>query len=240
MTVSVFRAPGEGGKLVTDEKVLAQIAKLSPGDLTDAEIVGSGPAAALRGIHPYQAPKTATLVKVGTQKSDALTLTTVELKSAAKTDTVFIRPFGPANAADPVLSAKARALAANSSVTYKAVEDGGQQWLLDIRANVQPGEMTLVGQFTWTGKPRQTDPLKAVLKPTGDSEWSAVFTFTWDGRPKTYVGTVKGDLRNGEVSGTGNGDGRKFTFSGKSQNGVSTITAFENNARCGSVSWKVQ
>ena len=228
-TVQVFSKKDDANKLVADEAVLAQAGKLSAGDLVDAEITQAGGTAFLRGIYPYQAPKTATFVKAGSVKSDALTLALVELKADAQTSTVYVRPFGPANAPDPAMLGRTRSIQANASVSYKAVDDGGKQWLLDIRANAQPGEVTFAnGTFTWSGKPRQVNALKAVLKPTANNnEWSAVYTFTWDGAAKTYVGVIKGDLKNGAVSGTGDGDRRNFSFEGTSQNGVITFKAFE-------------
>lgn len=215
------------GATAPDDAVLAQIGALSPGDLADAEVSPAGSPTYLKGIYPYRAPKPATFVKSGTVKDANRTLYTVELKADAQSAVVYLRPTGPNNAPDPVLLAKVRSLQANSAVLYKAVEDGGKTWLIAIRANVQPGEVTLNGTYTWNGKPRETVALKADLKPTGNGEWRAVYTFMSGTTKKTWTGTVKGDLKNGEVSGTGGGDGRTFVFTGTSRDGVITFNHFE-------------
>ena len=64
-------------------------------------------------------------------------------------------------------------------------------------------ELIVRGTFTWSNEDRQKHELHAKLTPTGPNEWQAVWDFKWKRRPMTFNGSVKGDLRNGLLAGTG-------------------------------------
>jgi arabinogalactan endo-1,4-beta-galactosidase len=89
-------------------------------------------------------------------------------------------------------------------------------------------ETVLTGTFVWKGsKPPKPTALKAVLTASGTSEWTAVYSFSWGGN-KTWTGTVKGDLKNGKVSGDTSGEGgRTFVFDGTAKDGVLTFDCAE-------------
>jgi len=84
------------------------------------------------------------------------------------------------------------------------------------------------GTFIWKSR-SGTHNLVATLTPTGDNAWSVVWDFKWKDKPQQYTGTIKGDLMNGQVEGTGqpkNGR-RKFGFKGTSKDGVLNFMHFE-------------
>lgn len=88
------------------------------------------------------------------------------------------------------------------------------------------------GEFMWTKKEGQNYPITATLTPDGAGKWKAVYNFTWSKKPMVYSGTLTGDLKNGPVSGVadnGEADKKKRTwiFTGKSENGVITISHTE-------------
>jgi hypothetical protein len=87
------------------------------------------------------------------------------------------------------------------------------------------GQVTLEGQFDWNGKNRS--PLSAVLTPSGEGKWTAVFSFNWRGRGHRWQGTFSGDPKNGEVSGTSGSGNRSWVFRGRSEKGVITCRHFE-------------
>lgn len=232
--------PGEKndeGVLVPDAKVLAQIAKLTAGDFADLLTTRSGKDTYLRCIFPYQEPQAAAFTRVATAETEAGPVeTTVTLTKDDQTIVLTVPPGRPGGPADPAIMSKVRPLRPNMAVLYKSAEDDGKLCLIDIKTDAQQrkssgggdgGGGVMTGTFVWNGKAGQTNPLKAVLTRTGAGQYTAVYTFTWSGTPKTYVGTVTGNLRNGEVSGTGDGDRRKFTFTGTAKNGLITFKAFE-------------
>jgi hypothetical protein len=90
-------------------------------------------------------------------------------------------------------------------------------------------EITLTGGAIWSGK--RAD-LKAVLTPTGGKEYSVVYTFTWDGREQVWNGTMKGDVKNGVVTGAGAPpDGKRtFIFQARAVNGVLTGKHYETTS----------
>jgi len=231
-TVLVPQRKNEQGVSAPDAEVVAQVAKLTAGDFADVQTTQSDGNTYLRSIHPYQAPKSATFVKSGAAKNAAGAMeTTVTLKSGEQTVEVYVPAAPGGGGADPVVMSKVRALQANAPVQYKSVESEGKEWLTDIRANrpsAQPtGDITLAGTFIWSGKPAKVGQLKAVLTPTGPGEWKVVYTATYDSK-MTYTGTVKGNVMNGEVSGTGTSDGRRtFIWSGTARNGVIAFNHFE-------------
>lgn len=225
--------PGEKndeGALVHDAKVLAQIAKFAAGDFADALTARAGSDTYLRGIFPYQEPQSATFVRLATARAESGAMeTTATLKKGEQTLALAVPP-GPGGRADPAIMSKMRSIRPNTPVQYKSVEDDGKVWLIDIQAEVQErvvGDVTMTGTFVWVGKAAETHELKAVLTPTGPGQYKAVYTFTWNRTPKTFTGTVTGNLRSGEISGTGEGDRRKFTFTGTARNGVTDFKALE-------------
>lgn len=230
-TLLVPLVKGADGTSAAEAEIVAQIARLKAGDFADAQTVKTGNDTFLKWIFPYQAPQSGTYVKLANEKTESgVTESVVTLKKGSDSITATVRPAKTGGPADPAILAKTRGLQANTPVVYKAVADGGKTWLLDIKADSTPmpaGDVTLNGTFTTSYKRGQDIPLKVVLKPTGPGEWSAVYNFAWNGAPKTYTGTVKGDLKNGDVSGTGSGDNKKFVWEGKSQNGVVTFNHFE-------------
>ena len=86
------------------------------------------------------------------------------------------------------------------------------------------GDLTYEGTFIRGKKKNKTYPLKAVFTPDGDKKWKVVWTFQWQKKPKTFKGTVEGDLLNGNLTGkssTQNGK-RNWTFEGTAKDGVLT------------------
>jgi len=87
----------------------------------------------------------------------------------------------------------------------------------------------MTGTFNWNGIKGKNYDLKAVLKLTGPGQWDAVYTFVWKGKNMTYTGVIKGDLANGEVTGTGNpaDKSRTFAFKGTAKDGVIAMSHTE-------------
>jgi len=83
-------------------------------------------------------------------------------------------------------------------------------------------EIKIKGTFFWDQKKKDVVDIKIALTPGGAGEYEAVYKFRWGKQDMTWKGTVKGDLKNGEVSGTGGPpDGaRTFVFTGKAADGV--------------------
>ncbi|HUW56620.1 MAG TPA: hypothetical protein VMZ92_08285 [Planctomycetota bacterium] len=89
-------------------------------------------------------------------------------------------------------------------------------------------EINLHGGAIWNGNKKRAD-VKAVLTPTGEREYSAVYTFTWEGNTHTWKGNIKGNLKSGNVAGTGaTPDGRRtFVFQARAVKGVLTGKHYE-------------
>jgi len=89
--------------------------------------------------------------------------------------------------------------------------------------------LTLRGTFTWSNEGNQKHDLHAKLTPSGTNEWKAVWDFKWKERPLTFTGSVKGNLRNGLITGTGDmGDGkRRFSLEGTAKEGAITFEHYE-------------
>jgi hypothetical protein len=219
--------PAPEGKPGAAEDILAQARKLTEGDYVDVEVTQAGGNASLRTLRAYQPFSSAVFVKTGTAKMDAdTTLVTVELKEGEKSLTLSVRPAGAKGSSDPALVSKVHASRAGQTVIYKTLEEGGKTWLLDIRpapAIQFLGDVTLNGTFEAQGK---TCPLKAVLKCTGPGEWKTTYFFDWNGK-QTFTGAIKGNLQNGEVTGTAVYGGRTFGFKGQAVAGVLTFEHFE-------------
>lgn len=92
--------------------------------------------------------------------------------------------------------------------------------------------VSIKGTFTFGGR---KSTWSAKLTAKGDGTYDAVYDSLWGGKPMSYVGTVKTDLKK-ELSGTGkaNGGGANgtFEFSGKfGDNGIAHCTYKEVNGR---------
>lgn len=99
-----------------------------------------------------------------------------------------------------------------------------------MTAHAADGEKVIVnGKFEWTTRPGFHD-LKGTLTPTGENQWNVAWSFKWNGKATVYQGVVKGDLMNGEVSGTGNDAqrNRSFSFKGTAKDGTLQFTHSEN------------
>jgi hypothetical protein len=96
-------------------------------------------------------------------------------------------------------------------------------WFVFAADTKDAKEVNLSGAAVWNGN-HKTAVVKAVLTPTGDKTYDAVWTFTWEKSSNTWKGTVKGDLKNGVVTGTGaTPDGKRtFIFQARAVNGVIT------------------
>lgn len=83
-------------------------------------------------------------------------------------------------------------------------------------------EIQIKGTFFWEKKKNNVEDIRIVLTPTGADAYDAVYSFKWNKKDMTWKGTIKGNLKNGEVSGDGGTpDGsRTFVFTGKARNGV--------------------
>ena len=103
-------------------------------------------------------------------------------------------------------------------------------WADSLSDETDEKKVDLKGTFVWSNKPEETHDLIAKLTPTGRKEWKAVWNFKWGNKPMTYIGSVKGDLLDGTVTGTGNttaGPERTFIFDGTAKDGVIKIKHYE-------------
>jgi hypothetical protein len=84
-----------------------------------------------------------------------------------------------------------------------------------------PKTITLTGGAVWNGNNKRAE-LTAVLNPTSPNNYSVVYTVVWQGSTQTWKGLMRGNLRNGEVAGTGaTPDGKRtFIFEAVANNGV--------------------
>lgn len=92
-----------------------------------------------------------------------------------------------------------------------------------------PREVNLRGTFIWSNEPIQKNELRAKLTATGTNEWQAVWNFTWKQHPMIFTGTIKGNIRNGSIVGTGDApDGKRhFTFDGTAKDGTIDFVHYE-------------
>lgn len=90
-------------------------------------------------------------------------------------------------------------------------------------------EVTLRGTFVWVHEPNQKHELIAKLTATGPNQWDVVWNLNWKQHPLTLIGTVKGGLHHGPVSGTGDLPDRKrrFMLDGTGQDGAITFDHYE-------------
>ena len=65
--------------------------------------------------------------------------------------------------------------------------------------------------------------LEAKFTSTGDNTWKVVFHFEWEGEPRVWNGTAKGNLEKGKLEGEAvmdkTDEPATFTFTGKFKNG---------------------
>ncbi|MBI5725963.1 MAG: hypothetical protein HZA50_18530, partial [Planctomycetes bacterium] len=240
LTALVPNKKADDGKMVPDGDMLAQAQKFAEFDYVDVETSLTGGSTFIKSVKPYEAPKSASFVKINAPESGANPpLSTVEVKADGKSVVLYVRPGAAGGASDPAMLAKIRAFRADQAILFKSAEESGKQWLSDIRADaststssvtVAPaagGVITLNGTFTRQNRPAQT-PLKAVLTPSGANEWKVTFTFNYENQAYTYVGTITGNLRNGPVNCRADGSNRHYGFSGTANNGVLTFDCFES------------
>lgn len=92
-----------------------------------------------------------------------------------------------------------------------------------------PKEISVSGTFVRKVEPRKIRDLHGTLTSTGPNEWKAAWTFDWDGKPMSWSGIVKGDLRNGPVTGTGDyaAQKRQLSFEGTAKDGVIKFDHYE-------------
>jgi len=92
-----------------------------------------------------------------------------------------------------------------------------------------PGDITLSGAFRRSNEKDQTHELKGVFTPAGQDEWKVVFTCQWKGKDQTFKGSLKGNLKDGEVTGSCAIAGGKRTWSvkGTAKAGVVTCKHYE-------------
>ena len=90
----------------------------------------------------------------------------------------------------------------------------------------QPATKTLTGTFSWVNAGNKTFPLKVALTWSGANTFTAVYSFSWGGKPTAFTGVVTVNPDTREVKGTAKtaDGGRTFAFSGKEANGVITFT----------------
>ena len=100
-------------------------------------------------------------------------------------------------------------------------------------AAVKPAAATVIkGTCLFGGK--QSD-WSAKLTPKADGSYDAVYVSSWGGKPLSYVGTIKTDLKT-EISGDGKASGGRangtFEFSGKyGTNGIAQCSYKEVGGR---------
>ena len=100
-------------------------------------------------------------------------------------------------------------------------------------AGSKKAELTSIkGTYTFGGK---TSDWSAKLTAKGEGTYDAVYASSWGGKPMSYVGTIKTDLKE-SISGTGKASGGgangTFEFSGKFGNdGLALCTYKEVNGR---------
>ena len=84
---------------------------------------------------------------------------------------------------------------------------------------------TLNGTFVWVRDDGDSSgDLEATFTKTADGAYDVTFHFEWEGEPRTWKGTAKGNLEKGKLEGevlTDSEDNPStFTFSGKFKKGA--------------------
>lgn len=96
-----------------------------------------------------------------------------------------------------------------------------------------PADISLTGQYIWSGDPENPGDVNAVFSPKSADEYNVSFHFKFQGYEYTYTGSAKGKLDNGRLAGevkdqTGR---RTFVFEGTSAGGKFTGTHAEIGRR---------
>jgi hypothetical protein len=93
-------------------------------------------------------------------------------------------------------------------------------WLV-AASGAWAADTVLNGSFTRSGG-KDTGDLKATLTPDGAGQWKVVYDFQWKGKPTQYVGTIKGDLKDGVIAGdAATKDGKRtWEIKGAAKGGV--------------------
>ena len=115
----------------------------------------------------------------------------------------------------------------------------GQAMVLQAAPNAEKAadkQVKVKGTFEWNTKKGQRHNLDGTLTPDDAGKWNVIWEFSWGNSPAVYKGVITGDLRDGEISGTGNETKgkRTFSFEGKAKDGVWTVNCFETT---GGVKW---
>jgi hypothetical protein len=82
----------------------------------------------------------------------------------------------------------------------------------------------LKGTYTWNPKKDKVYEVTAVVTPEAGGTMGITYDTTWGKKPRTYVGKITGNLKNGKISGTAitKGGKRNWVVRGKAQTGVIT------------------
>ena len=86
-------------------------------------------------------------------------------------------------------------------------------------------EIVMTGEYKWVkrNRVRFEEKLTSVFTPVGKDEWNVSFHFTYKKKDNNFVGTAKGSLEEGPLTGEVRNDGgkgkRTFTFSGNIEEG---------------------
>lgn len=103
-------------------------------------------------------------------------------------------------------------------------------------AQALPGDaakpITVHGDFIWNNNPKEHHKdLVGHLTPAGAGKWEVAWDFTWKKQSQKYAGVITGDIKNGEISGTGNDTKgkRTFSFEGTAANSVWKVQCFETS-----------
>ena len=91
------------------------------------------------------------------------------------------------------------------------------------------GDITLNGSFVRGGNSANKKTLKATLTSNGEGVYKVTWVADWNGKPNSFVGELKGDLKNGDITGTATDKSGKRTWrvAGKAAAGVLTFDHFE-------------
>ena len=91
------------------------------------------------------------------------------------------------------------------------------------------GDITLNGSFVRGAKSGAPHDLKATLTPNGADDYKITWEAEWKGKLTLYTGQIKGDIKNGDFTGTATDKSGKRTWKveGKAANGVLTFDHFE-------------
>ncbi len=102
------------------------------------------------------------------------------------------------------------------------------------------GAVTLTGNAVWSSQAKKAIPVTLICTPDGKGGWTTTFTADWDKKSYTYIGTLSGNLKDGDFSGeaTEAKGKRKWTIKGTATAGALAAKHSENNKESGSFSLK--